>query len=51
MVEDADAAAAKVRSLGGHVLMEPIDIPPGRFVVVADPQGAAFAIMNFNPQM
>ena len=51
VVEDADAAAVQVRSLGGQVLMEPIDIPPGRFAVVADPQGAAFAIMNFNPQM
>ena len=30
--------------------MEATDIPPGRFAVVADPQGAAFAVMNFNPQ-
>ena len=29
--------------------MEAIDTPPGRFAVVADPQGAAFAVMHFNP--
>lgn len=48
-VEDADAAVEQVKSLGGQVLMEPIDIPPGRFAVVADPQGAFFAVMKFNP--
>ena len=48
-VEDADASAAKVKDLGGQVLMEAIDTPPGRFAVVADPQGAAFAVMHFNP--
>ena len=50
-VEDADAAAAQAQSLGGTVLMEAMDIPPGRFAVVADPQGAAFAVMHFNQQM
>ena len=50
-VEDADAAVATVKELGGQVLMEAIDIPPGRFAVVADPQGAAFAVMKFNPGM
>ena len=48
-VEDADASAAKVQELGGQLLMEAIDIPPGPFAVVADPQGAAFAVMHFNP--
>ena len=45
-VEDADAAVAKVKSGGGDVRMEPMEIPVGRFVVVADPAGAVFAVMQ-----
>lgn len=45
-VDDADAATAKVQSLGGKVFREPADIPgTGRFAVLADPQGAAFGIL------
>ena len=39
---DADQAAARAQELGGMVLLPPMDIPIGRFTVVADPQGAAF---------
>ena len=47
-VEDVDAAAAQVRDLGGAVHKEPTDIPGvGRFAVVADPQGAAFAMFKW----
>ncbi|MGN6201071.1 MAG: VOC family protein [Solirubrobacterales bacterium] len=46
IVEDADAAVEKVTSGGGKVMNGPIDIPPGRFAVVADPFGAAFAVMQ-----
>ena len=45
-VEDADAAVATVKSGGGDVRMEPMDIPIGRFAVVADPAGAVFALMQ-----
>jgi uncharacterized protein len=45
-VEDADAAVAKVESGGGSVMNGPIDIPVGRFAVVADQFGAAFAVMQ-----
>ena len=46
-VDDCDAAAAKVKSLGGSVLREPLDIPGiGRFAIVADPAGAVIAIMK-----
>ena len=46
-VDDCDAAAAKVKSLGGAVQRAPEDIPGiGRFAVVADPAGAVFAIMK-----
>ena len=41
-VPDADEAAATTQKLGGTVLLAPMDIPIGRFTVVADPQGAAF---------
>ena len=44
-VEDVDASAVKVTELGGKVMMPAMDIPNvGRFAVVADPQGAAFAL-------
>jgi len=44
-VADVDAAAEKAGQLGGCVLVAPQDIPgAGRFAVVADPQGATFAL-------
>jgi predicted enzyme related to lactoylglutathione lyase len=46
-VDDCDAAAAKIKSLGGQVIYGPDDIPDiGRFAVVADPHGAVFEIMK-----
>ena len=42
-VPDADQAAARARELGGAVLLPPMDIPVGRFTIVADPQGAVFS--------
>jgi predicted enzyme related to lactoylglutathione lyase len=46
-VDDCDAAAQKVKSLGGQVIRAPDDIPDiGRFAVVADPHGAVFEIMT-----
>jgi len=45
MVENADATAEKAKSLGGNVIMGPNEIPnTGRFAIIADPQGAVFAI-------
>jgi predicted enzyme related to lactoylglutathione lyase len=41
-VPDADRAAATAQELGGKVLLPPMDIPVGRFTVVADPHGAVF---------
>jgi uncharacterized protein len=44
-VDDVDASAAKALDLGGRSLNAPMDIPNvGRFAVIADPQGAAFAL-------
>jgi hypothetical protein len=44
-VADCDASAKKAVELGGKLAMPPTDIPNiGRFAIVQDPQGAAFAI-------
>lgn len=46
-VDDVDAAADKVKQLGGSVMRPPQDIPNiGRFAIVADPAGAVLAIMT-----
>jgi uncharacterized protein len=41
-VGDADETVARVQELGGSVLLPPMDIPVGRFTIVADPQRAVF---------
>jgi hypothetical protein len=43
-VDDAAASAKKIASLGGKVLVGPMDIGPGHMVVAADPTGAVFAV-------
>ena len=46
-VNDCDGQVALVQSLGGAVRVPPADVPgEGRFAVVADPQGATFAIFR-----
>ena len=46
-VIDVDASAAKVKELGGAVPLAPMNIPnAGRMSIVADPQGAVFAIFQ-----
>ena len=48
-VADADATAAKIRSLGGQLRMGPKDIPEvGRFAISLDPQGAEFALIRLD---
>jgi predicted enzyme related to lactoylglutathione lyase len=42
--EEIDAALAKVAELGGSKLAGPIDIGIAKIAVVADPQGAVFAL-------
>jgi hypothetical protein len=48
-VDDCDAAAERVGDLGGEVTMQPMDVPPGRFALVKDPQGAMFGIIARHP--
>lgn len=46
-VPDVDAAVEKAKSLGAQVYAPPMDIPTvGRFAVLADPQGATFAVFK-----
>lgn len=46
-VDDVDACAAKVKSLGGKVLQGPQDIPTvGRFVMIQDPTGALVSLIT-----
>jgi len=49
-VEDTDATLAKLEELGGRVDFGPVDIPAGRFAMVADPWGAAFAVIALSPE-
>lgn len=44
MVADADQAAAQVERLGGSVLLAPVEVPVGKFAIVADPAGASFTV-------
>lgn len=48
-VDDVDASAKKLAELGGTVHRAPDDIPGiGRFAIVTDPHGAAFALFRGN---
>ncbi|MSO79318.1 MAG: VOC family protein [Acidimicrobiia bacterium] len=46
-VDDADAAVEAAKAAGGSAMMGPMDIPQvGRFAVLADGQGAVFAVIK-----
>ena len=45
VVDDTDAAIARAEELGGKGQSDAMDIPPGRFAVLADPQGPHFTVM------
>lgn len=48
-VADCDAVSEKAKSLGGQVHVPPTDIPnTGRFSMMTDPQGAAFAVIKLD---
>jgi predicted enzyme related to lactoylglutathione lyase len=51
-VDNVDECAKKAEQLGGKVLVPPMDIPQvGRFALLKDPQGAAFAIITYVAEM
>jgi hypothetical protein len=45
-VANADETLKKAQELGARVMAPAMDIPQGRFAVLSDPQGAAFAIIQ-----
>lgn len=45
-VVDCDKAVARVEELGGRVLVPAMGVPAGRFVIVADPQGASVSLLS-----
>jgi predicted enzyme related to lactoylglutathione lyase len=45
---DAEAAAEQTARLGGQVVVPPHDVPGFRRTVLADPQGATFAVSSLN---
>ena len=48
-VDDTDATYSKATELRAATFVPPTDIPPGRFAVLGDPDGAAFAVIKMNP--
>lgn len=50
-VGDTDATAELCKQLGGSVLQEPVTIGPVRSAVLADPEGAVFAIGKYDPTL
>jgi len=44
-VEDTDATIEGAKERGGSLMMGPVDIPVGRFAILTDPHGAAFAVI------
>jgi uncharacterized protein len=49
LVEDVDETARRAEAAGGKIVAGPMDLPEvGRFVVIADPQGAIFSA--YSPQ-
>ena len=47
-VDDCEAAVAKAAELGGTVVAPPFDTPIGKMAVLADPQGATFALVSWS---
>jgi uncharacterized protein len=45
-VENTDDTVKRAQDLGGRVMVPAVDIPQGRFAVLADPQGAPFAVIQ-----
>ncbi len=44
--EDVDGLLGEIEGPGARVLVGPVQVPAGRFAVLADPQGAVFAVMT-----
>jgi predicted enzyme related to lactoylglutathione lyase len=49
-VEDTDAAVGQVKQSGGSVMVEPMEVPAGRFSILLDPHGASFAVIALSEE-
>ena len=43
---DLEADVSRIGELGGLVIVDPTEVPSGRFLVAQDPQGAFFALFE-----
>lgn len=50
-VHDCDLAANEAVRLGGAVYVQPMDLPIGRFAVLADPHSATFGVIAFSTDL
>ncbi|HEX4218234.1 MAG TPA: VOC family protein [Acidimicrobiales bacterium] len=48
-VDDTDASVSTATQLGATTVVPPTDIPPGRFAVLSDSDGAVFAVIKMSP--
>ena len=44
-VENTDATVEQAKQGGGNVMVEPMEVPAGRFSILTDPHGASFAVI------
>ncbi len=49
-VEDTDATIEQVKQAGGSVMVEPLEVPAGRFSILVDPHGASFAVIALSEE-
>ncbi len=49
-VTDTDAAVEQAKQGGGSVMVEPMEVPAGRFSILLDPHGASFAVIALAEQ-
>jgi predicted enzyme related to lactoylglutathione lyase len=49
-VEDTDAAVSQAQAGGGGVMVEPMEVPAGRFAILTDPHGASFAVIALSAE-
>lgn len=49
-VDDTDAAIEQAKQRGGSVMVEPMEVPAGRFSILIDPHGASFAVIALSEE-
>jgi predicted enzyme related to lactoylglutathione lyase len=49
-VDDTDSTIEMAKQSGGGVMVEPMEVPAGRFAILTDPHGASFAVITLSPE-